>query len=313
MRRPAAVSPAAVSAVVSTVLVLVALVSTAVVSTVLVGATRAQAASYTASGYAARLLSLVNDARQQHGLRPLSPAPGTAVVADAWTQHLASARSLSHNPALARDLARNGSSAWRTYGENVGVGNDDCPDELFRAYMHSPEHRDNILTAAYRYVGVAVVFTGSRAWNTFDFVDVYRPAQTASTHPTRHRRHPVVRHFASARAQARPAPQPAATGRPRHRPGPPSGHQALASRGFHHPVPRAVHVEAMQRQGRRPAHRLAPATDVAAISAWAADLPPSGPPTGSAGRGVAVAAALAVLALAAVARRWLLVVSGRVG
>jgi uncharacterized protein YkwD len=141
----------------------------------------AGAAPYSASSYAERLLSLVNDVRELHGLPPLAVATGTTTVAAGWTEHLADARTLSHNPQLAHQLASHGSSRWLAYGENVGVGAAGDPNGLFTAYMNSPEHRANILDRAYRYVGVAVVTTGSRAWNTFDFVDIYG-AMSAGRH-----------------------------------------------------------------------------------------------------------------------------------
>jgi uncharacterized protein YkwD len=168
------------------------------------------AASYDTSSYAARLLDLVNIARSQHGLRPLVRAPGTTTVAAAWTQHLADDRALSHNSQLGRQLAAHGSKSWRVYGENVGVGSATDPDGLFKAYWNSPEHRANILNRSYRYVGVAVLLTGSRAWNTFDFVDVYGRAQ-----PTRHvgRRH-VQSHVSTTAAR----PSTGETHRPAARP-----------------------------------------------------------------------------------------------
>lgn len=136
----------------------------------------ARAGSMTPWDYGARLLQLVNDAREQHDLRPLIPTPGTSAVAYTWTQHMAARRTLSHNPDLGPDLSTHGSTNWQVYGENVGMGSTDDPDGLFAAYMRSPEHRANILTKDYRFVGVGVEFTRSRAWNTFDFVDVYKAA-----------------------------------------------------------------------------------------------------------------------------------------
>jgi uncharacterized protein YkwD len=179
----------------------VALAMGLVAATALVTATGAQAASYSTSSYAARLLAQVNDAREQHGLQPLTLAAGTTTVAAGWTEHLAGVQALSHNPSLAGDLASHGSRRWSTYGENVGVGSPSDPDGLFAAYMNSPEHRDNILTSSYRFVGVAVVFSGSRAWNTFDFVDVYGTASAP---------HRLAPH----RVTTRPHPQPATSPRP---------------------------------------------------------------------------------------------------
>jgi uncharacterized protein YkwD len=136
----------------------------------------ARADSPTPDSYAARLVALVNLARYQHGLRPLTLENGTTSVALTWTQHMAAERLLAHNPQLGPDLSTHGSTHWRSYGENVGMGSAQDPDGLFAAYWRSPEHRANILDRHYRYVGVAVEFTRSRAWNTFDFVDVYRAA-----------------------------------------------------------------------------------------------------------------------------------------
>ena len=60
---------------------------------------------------------------------------------------------LSHNPDLGHEIETHGSPNWTTYGENVGEGLATDPDGLFKAYMNSPEHRENILlslTAAHR-------------------------------------------------------------------------------------------------------------------------------------------------------------------
>ena len=182
-------------------IVLISAVTGLLATAALLTTAGAQAAtSYDTLSYSARLLDLVNIARIQHGLRPLVPAPGTTTVAAGWTQHLADDRALSHNSQLGRQLATHGSRSWRVYGENVGVGSVDDPDGLFTAYWNSPEHRANILDRSYRYVGVAVLFTGSRSWNTFDFVDVYGQAQ-----PTRH----VGRRHVSAHASAGGASQSA--------------------------------------------------------------------------------------------------------
>jgi uncharacterized protein YkwD len=152
---------------------LVAVLVLGCVTAMVASAPRATAASVTATGYANRLLTLVNEVRAWYGLPLLIETDGTNTVASDWTQQLAAAHRLSHNPDLTHDLATHGSGTWRSCGENVGDGVVGDPDGLFAAYIHSPEHRANILDPSYQYVGVAVVFTGSRAWNTFDFVDTY--------------------------------------------------------------------------------------------------------------------------------------------
>src|SRR3954463_14346764 len=164
-----------------------------------VGAGAAQATTWTSSSYAARLVSLMNQARQQHGLPALTVASGTSQVAASWTAHLDSAQGLSHNPDLRHQLETHGSSDWTTYGENVGEGPSDDPDALFQAYMNSAEHRSNILSSGYRFTGGAVILDGKTAWNTFDFVDSYHSATSASSTPT------------PTKPKPKPTPRPAVT------------------------------------------------------------------------------------------------------
>lgn len=285
---------------------LVALVLGLVAATLCV-APGAGASDYTATTYAARLLNLVNHARDAHGLKPLTVATGTTAVASDWTAHLADAGELSHNPGLAHDLAAHGSSDWTVYGENVGVGSVTTPDDLFQAYMDSPEHRDNILTADYRYVGVAVQFSGARAWNTFDFVDMYATGSTAthtkkttststSTETAHHEsgvRH--VHHVAAVAVQQVQLNVPV-------RPQPTTPHHRART---HH---RTAHVEALHATARPRAaiaRMTQPASFAAPLMAAVTPLPRPLP----SGRTLPVAVAIAVLMLAVTARRWILVVA----
>ena len=274
-------------------IVIAAMVGT-LVAIALTTSVGAGASSYTTSTYAARLLTLVNEARQEHGERPLALASGTTAVAAGWTQHLADARMLSHNPRLARQLSAHGSRAWLTYGENVGMGSAEDPDGLFDAYMQSPEHRANILNNDYRFVGVAVEFTGSRSWNTFDFVDVYRTAPVAR--PAHRSTSHSVAHTA-ATVSTPPV-------RPSHRAARPAG-------------PVVVHVEALRHRGHRQAvqKRLVvrhPVTRTWADATSATPVALVAPiPDRPASRQPLMAVAAAVLLLAFGSRRWLLVVSRR--
>jgi hypothetical protein len=179
------------------------LVALAVIGIVTVAPAHAESSP---SAYGSRLVALINDARAQHGLRALTVTSGTSTVAVNWTQHLASAGSLSHNPNLGPQLEAHGSPSWTTYGENVGDGPASSADSLFKAYMSSTEHRDNILGSRYRYLGVGVVFSGSTAWNTLDFVDQYgssssSPSTTASSRPSAPR---VTHHATVTKAPAAP-------------------------------------------------------------------------------------------------------------
>jgi hypothetical protein len=164
-----------------------------------IGAGSAHAASWTSASYSSRLVQLVNQAREQNGLSALTVASGTSQVAAAWTAHLDATQSLSHNPDLRHQLETHGSADWTTYGENVGQGPANDPDALFKAYMNSTEHRDNILNRAYRFTGVSVILDGNSAWNTFDFVDTYHSTTRSSSTTVRPKPAP---------SPARPAPAP---------------------------------------------------------------------------------------------------------
>ena len=124
-------------------------------------------------GYSARLATLINQAREQQGVSPLQVEAGTSEVAAVWAQHLARTGTLAHNENLGSQLSSHGSSGWTAAAENVGSGSTDDADGLFQAYMRSPEHRANIVSASFRYLGISTVFSGSSAWNVMDFVDVY--------------------------------------------------------------------------------------------------------------------------------------------
>jgi uncharacterized protein YkwD len=262
------------------------------------------ATSYTPSSYTSRLLTLLNNARAEHGLHTLTLASGTTTVATNWSTYLASQGALQHNPDLRHQLETHGSPDWTSYGENVGEGLTNDPDGLWRAYMNSPEHRDNILMPEFRYVGLATVFAGGNAWNTFDFVDSYgsRTATRSTTKP-------------APKPDPKPAPKPSPT------------HTATAAPAPA-PAPVATH-EAAPVEHKRPAarhHKLAVKPHRVTV-AGLREPPPSVPPAAMALASVPLAAgdvlappvegprravvvALAVLALAAAARRWVLVGSG---
>lgn len=129
------------------------------------------AVSPTMSRFDQRLITMINNARQAHGLRPLSVAAGTSDVAHSWSCHMANARVLSHNGRLAADLSSHGSRTWTSYDENVGyLAKAESARRLFHAYMRSPEHRANILDSSMRFIGSWSKVGGSRRYNTIDFV-----------------------------------------------------------------------------------------------------------------------------------------------
>ena len=67
--------------------------------------------------------------------------------------------------------------AWRSVGENVGVGY--SVSSLHSAFMGSSGHRANILKPSYNRVGVGVVMDGTKIWVTVRFLE--GPAIASST------------------------------------------------------------------------------------------------------------------------------------
>ena len=170
-------------------------------------------AAYDQSSYGSRLVQLVNDERARHGLAALSVAQGTSEVAAAWTDRMVDRQALSHNPDLQAQLESHGSPAWGTYGEAVGRGAADDPDAVVAGYMASDAHREVLLDPAMRFVGVAVRFDGTAAWNTLDLVDCYGSAPPSGK--------PVQQPAAAPVQQAAAPPQPAAARTAPTRPVPP--------------------------------------------------------------------------------------------
>ena len=131
----------------------------------------AEASTTSLSQFDQKLLLLINQTREAHGLRPLAVTAGTSDVAHSWSCHMASVRILSHNGNLATALENHGSRLWTEYDENVGyVAKTEGASRLFHAYMNSPEHRANILDAHARFIGSWTKVGGNKRYNTLDFV-----------------------------------------------------------------------------------------------------------------------------------------------
>ena len=106
------------------------------------------------------MLCLVNYARTRSGLAPLRLVGALNLAGQAKLQADLSCGEFSHNPCgdaltsvFARYLA--GSSNYEI-GENLawGTGERGTPRQTLNAWLHSPEHRANLLTPQFRDLGV---------------------------------------------------------------------------------------------------------------------------------------------------------------
>jgi uncharacterized protein YkwD len=107
-----------------------------------------------------KVLELTNARRKAHGRKPLRANPCAEGFADRWTKHMASTRVLEHQ---SLDPFFNcPHTSWA--GENIAEGYE-TPRALVSAWMHSAEHRANILSRHFNRIGIS----GWRATNGVTF------------------------------------------------------------------------------------------------------------------------------------------------
>lgn len=112
-------------------------------------------------------LQKINQERVRAGLAALVSDSKLAPTSRSWSQSMASRNQLSHDPNLAA-IARQVEPAWRSVGENVGVGY--SVQSLHDAFMGSSGHRANVMKSTYNRVGIGVVQSGGRIWVTVRFL-----------------------------------------------------------------------------------------------------------------------------------------------
>ncbi|UDY23244.1 CAP domain-containing protein [Nocardioides sp. Kera G14] len=107
--------------------------------------------------YRAEILRLVNRERTSRGLRALRPLKCANRFAAELANQMDRENSFHHSN-LASLLPRCG---LQEAGENIEIGARSAKATV-RAWMHSPGHRANILTASYRLSGIGLVYDNSR-------------------------------------------------------------------------------------------------------------------------------------------------------
>jgi hypothetical protein len=118
-----------------------------------------------------KLVQQLNQSRAQAGLPPLKVDDRLTQAAREHSQRMADRQILGHvlpaEPGVAERLAATGLHFNRS-GENVGYNSNF--NDLQNAWMHSPPHRENILSPNYTVVGIGVVLGPDNIyWATQDF------------------------------------------------------------------------------------------------------------------------------------------------
>ncbi|MDY3984113.1 SafA/ExsA family spore coat assembly protein [Dysosmobacter sp.] len=113
----------------------------------------------TVSSYEAEVIRLVNEIRQQNGLRPLTANWELSRVARYKSQDMADRGYFAHNsPTYGSpgQMIKAFGLSYRTAGENIAKGYA-SPQAVVNGWMNSSGHRANILNASYTQIGVGYV------------------------------------------------------------------------------------------------------------------------------------------------------------
>jgi len=112
-------------------------------------------------------LCLLNERRNAHGLHKLTSSRRLRHVATRYARQMVRHSFFAHqSPRGSTPLSRirhtrylTGARFW-TIGENLAWGTGDLatPRKIVYAWMHSPEHRANILNGRYREIGIGIAY-----------------------------------------------------------------------------------------------------------------------------------------------------------
>lgn len=117
----------------------------------------------TISSYESEVIRLVNEIRQQNGLRPLAANWELSRVARYKSQDMRDNGYFSHNsPTYGTPFQMISAFglSYRTAGENIAKGYA-SPQAVVNSWMNSSGHRANILNASYTQIGVGYVSKGN--------------------------------------------------------------------------------------------------------------------------------------------------------
>lgn len=123
------------------------------VAAALLGAAQHALGAQFVPGDEARVTSMVNTTRAEHGLPALTSVDRLVRVARDQSARMVAEQRLFHNPHLGVDLTAIGLD-WHWSGENVGVGPD--VEAIEQAFLASSHHLENILRVNYDSIGVGV-------------------------------------------------------------------------------------------------------------------------------------------------------------
>ena len=117
----------------------------------------------TIGSFEQQVVDLVNEARKQNGLNPLTLNTKLSDIARMKSQDMLDKGYFDHNsPTYGTpfQMMTNNGISYRAAGENIAMGYT-TPQAVMTAWMNSSGHRANILNASYTQIGVGYVANGN--------------------------------------------------------------------------------------------------------------------------------------------------------
>lgn len=111
-----------------------------------------------------QVINLTNQERAKNGLKPLIADWELSRVARYKSMDMRDKNYFSHDsPTYGSPftMMKNFGIHYRSAGENIAAGQP-TPQEVVRAWMNSPGHRQNILSSSYTHIGVGYAKGGTR-------------------------------------------------------------------------------------------------------------------------------------------------------
>ena len=110
------------------------------------------------------MFRLMNETREAHHTRRLFLDKRLSWIARQHSKQMAGSGYIFHSRSLTSPLR---TVRWTIAGENVGYGSTVC--SLFRAFMNSAPHRENILRKSFHRVGLGLYRKHGYIWATMIF------------------------------------------------------------------------------------------------------------------------------------------------
>ena len=110
------------------------------------------------------MLRLINGARERHGEHRLKINRVLSRMAAHHSRRMMKDNKLFHSSDMTRKLSR---WSWRVWGENIAAAA--SVKRVFYLWMHSSEHRANILKRGFRHIGLGFARGRGWLWSTTDF------------------------------------------------------------------------------------------------------------------------------------------------